>query len=62
VRVHDFVITALGRAVPCGVYNIADNVGWVSVGIDHDAAAFTTNTIRSWWQLMGRERYPRACC
>jgi hypothetical protein len=60
VRVHDFVIPALGRAVPYGVYDIADNVGWVSVGIDHDTAAFATNAIRSWWQLMGRERYPRA--
>ena len=60
VRVHDFVIPELGRAVPYGVYDIADNVGWVSVGIDHDTAAFATNAIRSWWQLMGRERYPKA--
>jgi hypothetical protein len=60
VRVHDFIIPELGRAVPYGVYDIADNVGWVSVGIDHDTAAFATNAIRSWWQLMGRERYPQA--
>ena len=60
VRVHDFVIPELGRAVPYGVYDIADNVGWVSVGIDHDTAAFATNAIRSWWQLMGRQRYPQA--
>ena len=60
VRVHDFVIPELGRAVPYGVYDIADNVGWVNVGIDHDTAAFATNAIRSWWQLMGRERYPKA--
>jgi Rhodopirellula transposase DDE domain len=60
VRVHDFVIPKLGRAVPYGVYDIADNVGWVSVGIDHDTAAFATNAIRSWWQLMGRQRYPQA--
>lgn len=60
VRVHDFVIPELGRAVPYGVYDIADNVGWVSVGIDHDTAAFAVNAIRSWWQLMGRERYPKA--
>ena len=58
VRVHDFVIPELGRAVPYGVYDIADNAGWVSVGIDHDTAAFATNAIRSWWSLMGRERYP----
>lgn len=60
VRVHDFVIKKLGRAVPYGVYDVADNAGWVSVGIDHDTAAFAVNAIRSWWKLMGRERYPRA--
>jgi len=58
VRVHDFVIPELGRAVPYGVYDIAGNAGWVSVGIDHDTAAFAANAIRSWWTLMGRERYP----
>jgi hypothetical protein len=60
VRVHDFVIPELGRAVPYGVYDIAGNAGWVSVGIDHDTAAFAANAIRSWWKLMGRERYPEA--
>jgi transposase len=60
VRVHDFVIKQLGRAVPYGVYDIADNAGWVSVGIDHDTSAFAANAIRSWWKLMGQERYPRA--
>ena len=60
VRVHDFVIPELGRAAPYGVYDIANNVGWVSVGIDHDTAAFAANAIRSWWKLMGRERYPSA--
>jgi len=60
VRVHDFVIPELGRAVPYGVYDIAGNAGWVSVGIDHDTAAFAANAIRSWWTLMGRERYPNA--
>jgi Rhodopirellula transposase DDE domain len=60
VRVHDFAIPELGRAVPYGVYDIANNVGWVSVGIDHDTAAFAVNAIRSWWKLMGRKRYPDA--
>jgi hypothetical protein len=60
VRVHDFVIKELGRAAPYGVYDIADNAGWVSVRIDHDTAAFAANAIRSWWKLMGQERYPRA--
>ena len=60
VRVHDFVIPELGRAVPYGVYDIAGNAGWVSVGVDHDTAAFAANAIRAWWRLMGRERYPNA--
>ena len=60
VRVHDFVIPELGRAVPYGVYDIAGNAGWVSVGIDHDTAAFAVNAIRSWCKIMGRERYPKA--
>jgi hypothetical protein len=60
VRVHDFVIPDLGRAVPYGVYDMAANAGWVSVGIDHDTAAFAINAIRSWWKLMGRARYPHA--
>jgi Rhodopirellula transposase DDE domain len=60
VRVHDFVIPELGRAAPYGVYDIAENTGWVSVGIDHDTAAFAANAIRSWWRNMGRERYPNA--
>jgi len=60
VRVHDFKIPELGRAVPYGVYDIAGNTGWVSVGIDHDTASFAVNAIRRWWQTMGRVRYPTA--
>ena len=60
VRVHDFVDPKLGRAAPYGVYDIADDKGWVSVGIDHDTAAFAVNAIRSWWISMGRERYANA--
>jgi hypothetical protein len=60
VRVHDFKIPELGRAVPYGVYDIAGNTGWVSVGIDHDTASFAVNAIRRWWQTMGRSRYPNA--
>jgi hypothetical protein len=48
VRVHDFVIPELGRAAPYGVYDIAGNTGWVSVGVDHDTAAFAVNAIGSW--------------
>lgn len=60
VRVHDFVDPTLGRASPYGIYDIAADKGWVSVGIDHDTAAFAVNAIRSWWNAMGRERYPKA--
>ena len=60
VRVHDFLIKELGRAVPYGIYDLAANAGWVSVGIDHDTAAFAVQTIRRWWQEIGRVRYPEA--
>ena len=49
VRVHDFVIPELGKATPYGVYDMARNAGWVSVGIDHDTAAFAVESIRRWW-------------
>jgi transposase len=60
VRVHDFVDKDLGRAVPYGVYDIRDNTGWVSVGKNHDTAAFAANAIRCWWLTMGKMRYPNA--
>jgi Rhodopirellula transposase DDE domain len=60
VKVHDFPDPELGRAVPYGVYDIANNSGWVSVGVDHDTSSFAVETIRRWWLLMGRERYPAA--
>jgi hypothetical protein len=60
VLVHDFLIKELGRAIPYGIYDLASNAGWVSVGIDHDTAAFAVNSIRRWWQTLGRARYPNA--
>jgi hypothetical protein len=60
VRVHDFLIKELGRAVPYGVYDLAANAGWVSVGIDHDTAEFAVQTIRNWWRNVGSKRYPGA--
>jgi hypothetical protein len=60
VRVHDFVDDALGKAIPYGVYDQTQNTGWVSVGQDHDTAAFAVASIRTWWQQMGREAYPEA--
>jgi hypothetical protein len=60
VRVHDFVIPELGRAAPYGVYDLANNEGWVSVGVDHDTSAFAVETIRRWWHSMGQPAYPKA--
>ncbi len=60
VRVHDFLIPELGRANPYGIYDIAQNTGWVSVGVDHDTAAFAVESIRRWWNSMGRVAYPKA--
>ena len=60
VRVHDFLDPELGKAIPYGVYDLANNEGWVSVGIDHDTAEFAVNAIPLWWTRMGRHRFPRA--
>jgi hypothetical protein len=58
VRVHDFLIKELGRAVPYGIYDLAANAGWVSVGMNHDTSAFAVQSIRRWWQDIGCKRYP----
>ncbi len=60
VQVHDFINKDLGKAVPYGVYDIATNEGWITVGIDHDTAEFAVNSIRCWWDRMGKQRYPTA--
>jgi Rhodopirellula transposase DDE domain len=60
VRVHDFVDQELGKAIPYGVYDLASNEGWVSVGITHDTARFAVASIRRWWTEMGAARFPRA--
>jgi hypothetical protein len=60
VRVHDFLIKELGRANPYGIYDLASNSGWVSVGLDHDTAAFAVESIRRWWRSMGQAVYPDA--
>jgi hypothetical protein len=62
VRVHDFKIPELGRVAPYGVYDIAANHGWVSVGVDADTAAFAVESIRRWWYRLGQARYPGATC
>lgn len=60
VRVHDFKDKKLGKAIPFGVYDIAANQGFVNVGITNETAAFAVASIRSWWQQLGKERYPEA--
>ena len=60
VRVHDFKLPELGKVAPYGVYDIAANHGWVSIGVDADTAAFAVESIRRWWQKLGRARYPDA--
>ena len=60
VRVHDFLDKTLGKAIPYGVYDMINDQGWVSVGIDHDTAQFAANSIRRWWGEMGRARFPKA--
>jgi transposase len=60
VRVHDFVDPSLGKATPYGVYDIANNSGWVSVGVSADTGDFATQTIRRWWDRVGERGYPDA--
>ena len=57
VRTYDFVDKRLGQGIPYGVYDPTANVGWVSVGSDHDTAAFAVETLRRWWHNMGAPMY-----
>jgi len=60
VRTHDFPDPDLGKAIPYGVYDVAANAGWVSVGTDHDTAAFAVESLRRWWNAQGHTAYPGA--
>jgi len=60
VNVYDFIDKQLGKVTPYGVYDVGANSGWVSVGTDHDTAAFAVQTIRTWWQKAGQPAYPAA--
>lgn len=60
VKVHDFIDPELGKAIPYGIYDVAQNQGWVNVGRDHDTAAFAVESIRRWWRSLGQEEYPQA--
>ena len=59
VGVHDFPSKELGKVAPYGIYDLGRNSGWVSVGVDHDTAAFAVESIRHCWYSMGRRCYPR---
>jgi len=60
VSVYDFPDKAVGKAIPYGVYDVGANEGWVSVGGDHDTAAFAVETIRRWYRCVGQPTYPGA--
>ena len=60
VRVHDFIDKELGKVAPYGVYDLANNVGWVSVGVSHDTTEFAVRTIARWWRRLGRRRFSGA--
>jgi len=57
---YDFLDPELGKAIPYGIYDLTANQGWVSVGVDHDTAMLAVETLRRWWQPMGRKLYPQA--
>lgn len=60
VNMHDFPDKQRGKAIPYGVYDMGQNVGWVNVGRDHDTASFAVESIRRWWGHLGKPLYPRA--
>ena len=60
VRDHDFADAELGKVTPYGIYDVAANAGFVNVGTDHDTAAFAVESVRCWWDTLGRDRYPGA--
>ncbi len=60
VKVYDFIDKELGKAIPYGVYDVANNEGWVSVGVNYDTASFAVATIRSWWNEMGVKKFEKA--
>ena len=60
MRVHDFRDKRVGKALPYGVYDMTQNCGWVSVGVDHDTAECAVAMVQQWWQRMGQAMYPKA--
>lgn len=60
VNVYDFPEDALLKIIPYGIYDITRNEGWVNVGINKDTAAFAVESIRRWWNGLGKSSYPEA--
>jgi hypothetical protein len=60
VNTHDFMDQQKGKVMPDGVYDLTENQGWVTVGIDHDTAQFAVASIRQWWYRIGKVLYPAA--
>lgn len=60
VKMHDFADKQLGKVIPYGIYDLSQNQGWVSVGVDHDTAQLAVEAIRQWWEQMGQAVYPNA--
>ena len=60
VNVYDFADKRVGKAIPYGIYDVGRNAGWVNVGQDHDTAQFAIESLRRWWQSVGRQAYPQA--
>lgn len=60
VKVYDFVNKKLGKAIPYGIYDLGRNEGFVSVGVDHDTAEFAVQSIRRWWEFIGKKAYSRS--
>jgi transposase len=60
VKVYDFIDKELGKATPYGIYDLKENIGWVNVGIDHDTAEFAVESLRRWWNHLGKNLYPKA--
>lgn len=60
MQTHDFPDPQVPKAIPYGIYDLAANTGWVSVGTDHDTAAFAVASLRRWWNAQGKPTYPHA--
>ena len=60
VNAYDFRSMAIGMAIPYGIYDVTENDGMVNIGNDHDTSEFAVESVRQWWSLIGRHRYPDA--